>query len=196
MSQMTKRALAASLKKLLAQKRLDRITVVDIAGDCQVNRQTFYYHFQDIYDLVEWIYTNEAMAAIGDYKTYETWQQGFLRIFEYVRENRDFVKNTYHSIAREKLERYLHQATYRLLCAVVDEKAAGMAVRDEDRAFIASFYKYAFVGLVLDWIGDGMREDPAHMVERMNVLLQGNFAGALERFRADRRADEISETDS
>lgn len=60
MSQTTKRALAASLKKLLSDKPLDKITVTDIAEDCGVNRQTFYYHFQDIYDLVEWIYTSEA----------------------------------------------------------------------------------------------------------------------------------------
>ena len=53
MSEITKKALAASLKKLLEQKTLDKITVVDLAEDCGVNRQTFYYHFQDIYDLVE-----------------------------------------------------------------------------------------------------------------------------------------------
>ena len=56
MAQTTKRALAASLKKLAAKKPLDKITVIDITEDCGVNRQTFYYHFQDIFDLVEWIF--------------------------------------------------------------------------------------------------------------------------------------------
>lgn len=65
MSQITKRALAASLKKLLAEKALDRITVTDLTEDCGVNRQTFYYHFRDIYDLVEWIYTSEASRCAG-----------------------------------------------------------------------------------------------------------------------------------
>ena len=55
MSQTTKRALAQSLKHLMEQKPLEKITVVDISEDCGVNRQTFYYHFQDIYDLIEWI---------------------------------------------------------------------------------------------------------------------------------------------
>ncbi len=54
MSQVTKRALAASLIKLLSQKPLDKVTVKDIIEDCGVNRQTFYYHFKDIYDLVDW----------------------------------------------------------------------------------------------------------------------------------------------
>ena len=55
MSQITKRALAASLKRLLAEKPLSKITISDITDDCGINRMTFYYHFQDIYDLIEWI---------------------------------------------------------------------------------------------------------------------------------------------
>ena len=47
MSQITKRALAESLKKLLLEKPLDRITVSDITEDCGVSRMTFYYHFKD-----------------------------------------------------------------------------------------------------------------------------------------------------
>ena len=55
MSDITKRAIGASLKNLLREKKLNKITVQDIADDCGINRQTFYYHFQDINDLVEWI---------------------------------------------------------------------------------------------------------------------------------------------
>ena len=54
MSQVTKRALEASLKKLLLERPLDKITVTDIAEDCGINRMTFYHHFRDIYALVEW----------------------------------------------------------------------------------------------------------------------------------------------
>ena len=185
MSQMTKRALAASLKKLMGEKPLDKITVVDIAEDCQVNRQTFYYHFQDIYDLVAWLYTSEARAAIGGKKTYDTWQQGFLRVFQYVLENKAFVRNTYHSVSREHLERYLYSVTYDLLSGVVEEKAAGIPVREADKTFIAHFYKYAFVGLMLDWIATGMKQEPAALIQRLGLLIHGNIAAALERFRTD-----------
>lgn len=80
MSQVTKRALAASLIKLLSQKPLDKVTVKDIIEDCGVNRQTFYYHFKDIYDLVDWIFLEMASEFLEGKETYDTWQQGFTQI--------------------------------------------------------------------------------------------------------------------
>ena len=75
MSQVTKRALAASLIKLLSQKPLDKVTVKDIIEDCGVNRQTFYYHFKDIYDLVDWIFLEMASEFLDGKETYDTWQK-------------------------------------------------------------------------------------------------------------------------
>lgn len=185
MSQTTKKALAASLKKLLMEKPLDKITVIDIVEDCEVNRQTFYYHFQDIYDLVEWIFANDADKALDGKKTYGTWQQGFLQIFEYVLENKALIMNTYKSISRDQLERYLYEVTYKLLIGVVEEKAVGMNVRDEDKEFIADFYKFGFVGLMLEWIRCGMKEDPKVLVEHLSILIQGDITRALEKYRTD-----------
>jgi len=188
MSQTTKKALAASLKKLLETKPLDSITVVDIAEDCEVNRQTFYYHFKDINDLIDWIYTCEASKALGGKKTSDSWQQGFLQIFEYAMENRNFVLRTYHSNSYEHLCHYLCAETHSLLKGVIDEKAEGLHVRDEDKNFIADFYKYAFVGLMLDWIGNGMMEKPELIIDRLNTLIQGDINIALERFSGEARA--------
>ncbi len=186
MAQTTKRALAASLKKLLAQKPLDKITIVDIVTDCEVNRQTFYYHFQDIYDLMDWIFVSEATQVIQGKKTYNTWQQGFSQIFEYVLANKALITNAYHSLSREQMERYLYDVTYHLLIDVVEEQAAGIPVRQEDKAFIADFYKYAFVGLLLDWIRQGMKEDPKRIVNRLSILIHGDIGRALEKYRTDR----------
>ena len=72
MSQVTKRALEASLKKLLLEKPLHKITVSDITDDCGINRMTFYYHFKDIYDLVGWSCEEDASRALAGKKTYET----------------------------------------------------------------------------------------------------------------------------
>ena len=185
MSQITKRALAESLKKLLLEKPLDRITVSDITEDGGVSRMTFYYHFKDVYDLIEWTWLQEAERALDGQKTYDTWQQGFLQIFQLVQENRAFVMNLYHSISREQVERYLYRLTYQLLIGVVEEKSAGMSVRDEDKKFIADFYKYAFVGLMLDWIRGGMKGEPQVLIDRLSVLIRGDVEKALNHYRAD-----------
>ena len=185
MSQVTKRALEASLKNLLLKKPLDKITINDITEDCGINRMTFYYHFKDIYDLIEWCCVEDAKKALEGKKTYDTWQQGFLQIFEAVLDNKPFILNVYHSISREQVEIYLYKLTYDLLIGVVEEKSAGMNVREEDKKFIADFYKYAFVGLMLDWVRHDMKGDPHKIIEDLSVVVHGNMAAALERFRTD-----------
>ena len=185
MSQITKRALVASLKKLLMTKPLDKVTINDIAEDCGINRMTFYYHFKNIYELVEWCCVEDATRALEGKRTYETWQQGFLQIFEAVQDNRPFIMNVYRSVSREQVEIYLYKLTYDLLIGVVEEQAAGMEVRDEDKKFIADFYKFAFVGLMLDWIRGGMKEEPQKIVDRLGTLMHGNISRALEACRTD-----------
>ena len=101
MSEITKKALATSLKKLLSKKELSKITISNITNDCGVNRQTFYYHFKDVYDLLEWIYLNEVIQSMDGKDTYDTWQQGFLSIFEYILDNKEFVKNILKKVKHE-----------------------------------------------------------------------------------------------
>ena len=186
MPQKTKRALAASLKHLLLQKPLTKITIRDIAEDCGVSRMTFYYHFKDIYDLAEWTCAEDAARALEGKKTYDTWQEGFLNIFHAVQANRPFIMNVYRSVSRERIEQYLNPLIQRLLLEVVAEKSAELEVSEADQQFIASFYEYAFVGVMLKWIGSGMKEDPAAIVERTSKVMQGNVVRALNAFRADR----------
>ena len=180
MSQVTKRALEASLKHLLLQKPLNKITINDIAEDCGINRMTFYYHFKDIYDLVEWCCEEDASRALAGKKTYETWQQGLLQIFEAVQDNKPFILNVYRSVSREQVENYLYRITYDLLEGVVEEQAQGMSVRQEDKAFIATLYKYMFVGLMLDWIKSDMKGDPALIVERLEQVIHGSVSGFIK----------------
>ena len=186
MSQTTKRALEASLKNLLLLKPLDKITINDIAEDCGINRMTFYYHFKDIYDLVEWTCVEDASKALEGKKTYDTWQQGFLQIFEAVLANKSFIMNVYHSVSREQVEIYLYKLVYGLTIGVVNEKSTGMTIRDEDKKFIADFYKYAFVGLMLDWIKNGMKDDPHLIIDRLGSLVHGNITSALNNYRTDK----------
>ncbi|TCZ80839.1 TetR family transcriptional regulator [Paenibacillus albiflavus] len=182
MSLMTKNALAASLKAMMERSSLDKITVKDLVADCGVNRQTFYYHFQDIYDLLGWIYKREALDSISNYRTYNTWQQGFLKIFQYVLDNKKFCMSTYRSMGREHLELFLHQAVFDLLMSVIEEVNANMQVRVEDKDFIANFYTYAFIGIMLEWIRNDMSEDPRVMIDRLSVLIEGDMEKAINKY--------------
>lgn len=186
MSQITKRALEQSLKNLLQQKPLSKITISDITEDCGISRMTFYYHFKDIYDLVEWACAEDAARALQNKKTYDTWQQDFVQIFHAVRENKVFVMNVYRCVNREQVEKYLVPLTDQLIMGVITERAAGMTVREADQQFIAQVYSYAFVGIMLDWIRDDMRADPEELVNRLAMVIHGGITQALERFRTDR----------
>ena len=183
MSQVTKRALEQSLKNLLLKKPLTKITINDIADDCGINRMTFYYHFKDIYDLVEWVCLEDAKQALEDKRTSNTWQQGYLQIFLAVRENKPFIMNVYHCVHREQVEKYLEPLVDSLLMGVIEEESRNITVRQEDKAFIAQVYAYIFIGLMLDWIKDDMREDPVEIVSRLATLIKGSVAAALARFQ-------------
>lgn len=186
MSQTTKRAVAASLKNLLLQKPLTKITINDIAEDCGISRMTFYYHFKDIYDLVEWVCVEDAARALEGKKTYDTWQEGFLNIFHAVQANKPFIMNVYRCVSRERIERYLSPLIRSLILGVVEEKSADMTVSEHDKRFIASFYEYAFVGIMLEWINGNMKENPAVIVERVSRLIHGNVVRALNESRLDK----------
>ena len=109
------------------------------------------------------------------------YSHGIVCIFDAVLENKPFILNVYRCADREQVENYLYRLTYDLLDGVVEEKAAGLSVRPEDKAFLANFYKYAFVGLMLDWIRQGMSEDPAKIVERVSLVMHENIPRALTR---------------
>ncbi len=182
MSDITRKAIADSLKSLLSERPLSRITVMDIASRCGISRMTFYYHFRDIYDLVGWIISSDITSILSGRKTHDTWQEGFLSIFHAVEKNHVFVFNVYNSMSREQLERSLTGPVTELLLSVLMETDAPDRLSEDEMLFIASFYSYAFIGIVLDWIGDGMGEKPDVMIKRIECVMAGSFEKAVERF--------------
>lgn len=182
MSDITKRAISASLKKLLLTKSLNKITIQDITDDCGINRQTFYYHFADIYDLVEWTCIEDTEKVLKENKTYDTWQEGFLAVFVLAKKDKTFIDNIYRSVSLEMLEQYLYRLVYPLIKGVVDEKAKNLVVRDDEKRYIADFYKYAFVGVLLEWVRSDMREPPEAIVGRVSKIADGAIELAFHNF--------------
>ena len=182
MSSITKKALMESLKKLMLQKPLNKITINDLTTDCGISRMAFYYHFRDIYDLVEWACLEESTKALQGKKTYETWQEGLLQIFEAVYEKKPFIINAYHAVSRERIENYLFQLTHDLIMGVVLEQSKETVLSDAQKNFIADFYKYSFVGIMLDWIRQGMKDDYTSICDNMCTTIQGNITNSIKNF--------------
>ena len=182
MSNITKHALAESLKKLLLKKPLNKITINDLTTDCGISRMAFYYHFKDIYDLVEWACLEESRKALQGKKTYDTWQEGLLQIFEAVYENKPFIINAYNAVSREQIENFLFQLTHDLIMSVVEEQARSTSLTQEQKSFIADFYKYSFVGIMLDWIRQGMKSDYTDIWKNMCITIHRNITNSIQNF--------------
>ena len=178
----TKQILEESLKKLMLQKPLDKITIRDLTEDCGISRMAFYYHFKDIYDLVEWSCLEDATRALAGKKTYDTWSEGLVQIFDAVYENKPFILNAYRCISRDQIESFLFHLTSDLLMNVVEEKAEGTSISEEDRRFIADFYKYSFVCVMLDWIRGGMKDDYHTIVNDICTTMHGAISNSLRNF--------------
>lgn len=189
MAQMTKLALAQSLKQLMAERTLDKITVKEIVTRCGVNRQTFYYHFKDIYDLLDWMFVNEGQEfsrRFPDTKTNDDGESATRNMCTYLKENKQVVINIYHSLGRELLDRYLCREMATLLYATLKYRSQVIGVKEEDLAYLIAFYKHAFAGSILDWVHDGLSGSIDDIVQKMVPILQGSFDAALKRMAASR----------
>ena len=176
MSDLTKQALIASFKKLLETEPFDKITISDITNDCGLSRQTFYYHFRDIFDMIRWIYNSESLNEIGGRGGYGTWQDKIRELFDYTLNNKSLILGTFNSKCRNDLVGYYMDVSIRKISDIVEMKSDG-DIAEKDKKFIASVYAYAFVGIMVDWISDGMKESSEEMVDRVYkiVMPQGRM---------------------
>ncbi|MCP1639625.1 TetR/AcrR family transcriptional regulator C-terminal domain-containing protein [Streptococcus gallinaceus] len=168
MKLLTKLAFEQALKDLMQTKSFDKITVTELVQFMGVNRQTFYYHFKDIYDLLEWVFINDGEAMIGANRTSTSWQEGLLSICHYIEANELFIYHSYHSVNRSYLEHFLYERAASLIKPVVlaNHQSARLSAQQVEN--ITDFYKYAFVGFLLDWIAAGHRESAQSLVQRIS----------------------------
>lgn len=178
----TKEVIGETFKELLLTTPLDKIGVNDIAEASKISRKTFYYHFLDIPDLIEWICIEEADKEIKRSKEYKTWQEAFLSVFNLLIKDKPFIENIYHSVSHDVLTRYLYKLVYPVIYKVVDIKSQSYHVKEEDKVFITNFYKGAFVALVLDYIDDDMKEDPKKIIDKLTALLEGTIEHSLKTY--------------
>ena len=174
----TKKAIYYSLKELLKEQPFNKITINDIAKQSNINRQTFYYHFIDKEDLVEWICKEEMCRILKAKNQSKTWEEKFLSVFTLMLSEKVFITNIYHSISLEILRNSLYRLVYPIIYEEIDKISQKENIEEQEKIFITDFYKYAFVAIVLDWIKNDMQEDPKMIVDKVSNLVTGTIKHA------------------
>ena len=181
MAQFTKKAIMQCFIQMLNESPMDKISVVDIAERCGINRNTFYYYYCDIYALVKELFTIEAQRIAEKELSCATWQEVCLEALEFVRENRRAVYHLFHSNHRDLLEEDLYDVAHLEMVNFVRREAEGMPVKEEDINSLALFYTSALVGLVTRWMLEGMKADVESILDNIGRLITGNLRMSLER---------------
>ena len=183
MANITKRALAASLKKRLAQTTLDKITIQQLVDDAEVSRKTFYYHFQDVYDLLEWLLVDEGKRVLEGNITADTWQKGLGNVMDHLQENHTIILNNFRSAQSDinYLKIHVTKLIFPLMERIFDEQPGHERVAQEDREFILKFYSLGVVELVMVWIENGMKPEADPLMRQINKIFTGSMESTIQR---------------
>lgn len=153
MAKQTQKFIMSTFMQLLESESLDKITVRDIVEECEINRNTFYYHYSDIYDLLDDVFrveTEKFMSEDVDENT--TFGEEYERAARFVLKYKKAILHIYDSKKRDVLQNYLETLAFSFISRFVKKKADGYGLPDEDIDYITGFYTHAIVGNTLGWI--------------------------------------------
>lgn len=170
-----------SLLRLLEERQLSKISIKDIVEDCGINRNTFYYHFQDLPDLVEAIIREEADRVMRSYTGISSLEECIQAAMKLSVDHRRAVMHIYNSSNRDIYERYLMEICEYVATAFVGNLIAGRPVPQADREAIVQDYKCELFGHIVDWLGRGMSHDLEKQFLRLCELRRGMTEEMLRR---------------
>ncbi len=194
----TKLMLAESLRNLMRKKPLDKIKIHEIVDACGVNRQTFYYHFQDIYALVEWMYQYDAVKIIeqnneaflkGEIGTEDNWDSVINALFAYIEEHRNEILSVINSRAMVYFSNFVYEALKSSIRRVVDVKSENIVVDEFYKNFISNFYAIALGGMVQSWLETSgtARMSSQELIHMLKITVAGNIEAALLRSTSEKK---------
>lgn len=169
-SMLTKTAFAESLKKLASERLFEQITVGDIVKECGMNRQSFYYHFSDKYELLDWIYYNETFVPLTADISFRNWDEKFYELLRIMKSNKSFYMNTI-KCSNNFFEEYMLKALHVLLLTAIDVLDVTGSLSQEKKTFTARVFSYGLTGVVMEWAMSGMKEDAGQMARDMKELV-------------------------
>jgi AcrR family transcriptional regulator len=180
MAQFTQKAIIQAFRDMLEDTPFDKITVSSIIAKCGISSNTFYYHFRDIYDLLDSWLQEEKEQFINNSTQRETWQDIMKTKLNYVKENQSIAENVLNSLSRGRLERYIFEFTDESIYKAVCREAEGRRVPEERLRDIADFCWYAVLGFFLKYLWNHMSFDIDKSVDRLSVLFKGFVRQAID----------------
>lgn len=178
----TKKALAAALKKAMEKKPLSKITVSELIAECNVNRKTFYYHFEDIYALLKWILEEEAIEVVKQFDLVVNTEEAFRFIMDYVEKNKHIINCAYDSMGHEGLKMFLFNDINGLICDTIQnaEDKLGISLDESFKNFLARFYTEAASGIMIDWIKNRVSQDRETVLQDMLLICRVSIPEILK----------------
>lgn len=176
-----KKAIRDSFVKILNKKPISQITIRDIVDDCGVNRNTFYYYFQDLPQLVETVVNEDAERIIREYPTMDSAEACVDAAIEFALKNKRAVMHIFHSASRDIYEQYQWRVCEHVVTSFLDRILKDRAVSREDRALLIRYLKSVLFGLIIGWLETGMHEDIRESFHRICELKQGELEQMIAR---------------
>ncbi|WP_417045175.1 TetR/AcrR family transcriptional regulator [Dysosmobacter sp.] len=186
-----KREICAALKNLMAQKPLNKITVAEIMSACGMARQHFYYHFEDVYDAVRWMFDEEALVLLREHEGVMLWQDGLLQLFQYLQENKAVCLCALRSIGREHLKHFFQTDIHTIIQSTIRSIAAERHYQagEQELNMLTQFYVGALANIVEDWLLGEIQGSPEEIIRFVDQVLQDHVRGADLRM-SETRTDE------
>lgn len=172
-SEITKRKIAAALKELMQTTPFEKITVSDISNKCEMHRQTFYYHFQDRYELLDWLLYNEIISKLVDNFSYETMEENFLAIFNTMYNDKKFYQNAV-KINMGDVYSYLSKVATNQFEKIINDiiKKNNLNTLNNNHTAVAEFFGFGLGGVIISWISKGMKETPEEMASKVKSFIE------------------------
>ena len=150
----TKAQLAAALKQKLQTKVISKITVSELIKACNINRNTFYYHFESVYDLLKWMLEQEAIQVVKHFDLLVDYEEAISFVMDYVEENEHILKCTCDAVGRDELNRFFAADFRDVMRSLLDrvEQELGVHAEPAFKEFLCAFYTEALAGMLLDWL--------------------------------------------
>lgn len=182
-SNAAKRQICTVLKELMTQKPLNRITVAEIMRGCGMARQHFYYHFDDVYDAVRWIFEEEAVALLREHEGVMLWQDGLLQLFQYLQDNRAVCLCAMHSMSREHLRAFFQTDIHAIIQSTIQAIATDLNYQasDQELTLLTGFYVGALVNMVEAWLLGEIEASPKELIDFVDQTLRDHVRGVALR---------------